>query len=187
MSEKIEPLTPLIDLRPYTRDSDTCFTRITVTDNRFHRHVWILGGQVSIYPHDGGGGYAFLKMYLAKEGMRVVDSEYDSAYALYLNVIGLTLHNVDHHNMTLRGWINPNRPDDFHVPRDVEKMLDVAEFVEKDEHMDEDVYKIDRMTPEPDLKLFKKLRGLRLMIEIGTPPTEYDPVKIALDGPYPGD
>ena len=168
MAAEIERL----DLRSITRSSDRAFTRVILIDDYAFEHVdrridWILLGESNLRTDVRE---PWLESHLNKG---VTDFEHDSAYALRLPLIGLTLgglavmNNVVH----FKAWINPNRPDDFHVPEpkyDPTKHPDACECPDckgDDRHI---IVPEGFYVPPANPELFEKVRGRQVEIQIGT-------------------
>lgn len=102
------------DLSDITRQSDKCKTVVSInlgSNPKFDRNFtrWVEFGQANFSVER-----SILEAFL-EEG--VYDFEHDSCLALRLPLIGVELASVDYHWTELRGWVDPNNSDDFHVPR----------------------------------------------------------------------
>ena len=108
------------------------------------------------------GGEAHLKAYLT-EG--TTDFEHDSAYALCLPLVGVSLERVLYHRTMVRAWVSSD-PEYFRVPASSDYSLEAedceAEWCRSRPHktVPEGLY-----SGAPfDEELFRKVRGLRVMI-----------------------
>lgn len=107
------------DLRGISRDSDTCRTTVTVDmgydENGREKLVkWIVAGQGQLDKLDGHRRVQrwWLRSYLDN----ATDFEHDSAYAFRLPLLAVEFKAVWWHQVHFNALINPNEPDDFHVP-----------------------------------------------------------------------
>ena len=115
--EKEQPL-PTIDLSKICRRSAQCKTRVQVEWDWETRFDWILAGEAQLcQQNDRHDGRWRLQAYLVAG---VTDFEHDSAYALRLPLVGVTLDSVLYHAMSFTAWIDPNaetdKSSDFRVP-----------------------------------------------------------------------
>lgn len=108
---------PFTDLRPISRDVGRCEARVTLHVNWDSRNNfgWLLLGSVSIVKR---GGDRHPGQWSLQARMDATDFEHDSAYVLQLPLIGLELDGlaVYNHRTHFIAWVDPNRPEDFHVP-----------------------------------------------------------------------
>lgn len=161
-----------LDLRPITRSSDRCFTRVILIDDlAFERQdewvEWIIMGESTLRTDVRE---PWLEAHLNRGA---TDFEHDSAYALHLPLIGITLgelairNNITH----IKAWINPNRPRDFRVPEpkyDPTKHQDACECPDckgEDRHI---IVPEGFYLPPTNQELFKKVSGHKVEIHIGT-------------------
>jgi len=157
----------LTDLTGITRDSDSCLTRVFISDKYgMNRMEWLRFGQASMNDHDRRK-MTILKSYL--DG--ATDFEHDSAYALQLPIIGVYFDSLFYHTVTFGGWIAPDAGGSFaffHVPRpgyDPRKHEDSVECSDcKEKHIivPEGLY-----VPPFDPELYAAVRGCRVEVVIG--------------------
>lgn len=177
--EKPPSPAPLLDLRPHTRRSDRCLTRIYLVTPDHHRYLWVVGGELNLQTvGDAAQSRWILKMYLGHKGLTCVDREHDSAYAFYIELLGVAFDSLHYHQTELRGWIKMYEPDSFHVPKKLDFVPDgQATCDNKDCAEDPDKhYVIDKFTPEPNLSLYKKIQGFQVVVAVDTldPADPYD-------------
>lgn len=154
---------PLVDLTAVTRDANAVRTEVSVQlgDGRFV--PWIrLGALTTI-----GDRLNFLGAYYV-EG--VTDGDHASAYAMHIDVSHVLLEGVRYGRIYLKAWIAGAERDAEHLclpPKSVLSLADVegvrCDTCEGDDHGH---LIVPRFTPEPDVALWKRLRGRALEIEI---------------------
>lgn len=177
--EKPPSPAPVLDLRPHTRRSDRCLTRIYLIDPNRNRYLWVVGGELNLRTvgdHDRGRWH--LKMYLEHKGLGCVDREHDSAYAFYIDLLGVTFDSISYHQTELNGWIKMYEPESFKVPQSLDFVPDDQETCDS-EHGKEDPelhYVLERFTPEANPKLYKKIQGFQVVVVTDTldPKEPYD-------------
>lgn len=99
------------DLRGITRDADKVITEVTL--ELFNkRNPWLVFGQANLRSIDHGKVW-LLESYLKDDA---TDLEHDSAYALRLPLIGVTLEGIYYHTARIEAWVYPGSFHDFHVP-----------------------------------------------------------------------
>ena len=111
------------DLRSITRHADRMSCKVTVFDVADEsRFTWLLLGECQIRRIDRDTGRHRLEAHLRDHAC---DEEHDTAYALRLPLIGLSLADLGVHDSTVHfvAWVDPNAADDhdpagpdFHVP-----------------------------------------------------------------------
>ena len=157
-----------LDLRSITRNSDIFQTDVTVKGRDFQSYDWITAGTSSIY-FNKGKERATLKIPLDN----VHDYEFDSAYAVSIDLLGLSLEFVSN------GWsfysavidptsgsFNPNeeRHTSFNVPVSIEEL---TESIQDCDTCENDCRVSELYVPKYNHDLFVKLAGLRLQITMG--------------------
>jgi hypothetical protein len=150
------------DLRPYMRDADTCVCLVSISEHpKQDGFLWLVLGQVSLRPTGSGHD---LKGYL---GRGATDFEEDSAYAISLPLIGVSMTSLDYHTTEIQAWIDPSRGrslgPNFHVPRAGYNFWEEGvDRICKEGHPI-----MKRFTPEFDVDLWNAVRARRVTILVG--------------------
>jgi hypothetical protein len=150
------------DLRGITREADKVVTEVTLDIGK--RTPWLVFGQANLRPVEHGRVW-FLESYLKDDA---TDGEHDSAYALRLPLIGVTLDGIYYHTTRIEAWVYPGNFHDFRVPLpgyDPFKLEGSGTCKRCEPHhlmVPEGFY-----VPPFDQKLFEFARGLRVDISIG--------------------
>lgn len=158
---------PVLDLRPCTRNSDFCLTCIWVIDSHRKEHLWIVGGEAQLLragDSDLNRGRWYLKMYGTAKGLNLVDREHDSAYALYIELIGVDFDSVAYQQTSLYGWITPQDPESFRVPKSNDLLSTGDLPCELEECQEDPHYMTDYYQPAPDAELYERLMGRRVHV-----------------------
>jgi hypothetical protein len=166
LAKRVEP----VDLRAITRNSDKIITRIYVCDS-FHtrQQRWITLGECKLMrPVERSPMRWLLAAYLT-DG--VTDFEHDSAYALRLPLLALHFDMWEMGQAWFYAIIDPNDPDEFHVPPPGYNPMEHKEArLCKEGHCKKEPHIIvpeDFYTPPHDAKLYRKVACRPVLITIG--------------------
>jgi len=163
----------LTDLRAITRNSERV-RGVVILHGLYSRQAdpvtWLVFGEGNVF---AGHWKEFPYHTLTARMTRgVTDSEGDSAYALYLPLIGLSGAEIIDGLTVMRGWIDPNRSDDFHVPGpgyDPTTLPGTRIVHRKDNRPQKKIIVPESYWLPPfDMRLFKAVRGLPVELRFGT-------------------
>lgn len=155
------------DLIKLSRSSNKCLTIVILHLDNFEskRLVWLKFGEAHIRHHEKRYSW-WLEAYLKN----ATDFEHDSAYVLKLPLIGLSFQGVNYHATSFMAWVNPNDPEEFHVPRPGYNPLRHKDTVKcnnkdckKEPHL---IVPEGFYVPPVDLELFEAVKGKQLEIII---------------------
>lgn len=161
---KMTKTVELTDLSSITRNPHQSLTTIYIETEMRRLEKWLAFGETNISSDRNG---TLLSAFL-QEG--VTDFEHDSAYALRLPLIGLTIDMVRYSTCVLTAWIDPNDSHNFAVPppgynpmNDPQAEQCSSEYC-KDPHIivPEHLY-----VPLFDQELYEAVRGKKVEIRIG--------------------
>lgn len=155
------------DLRPITRRSDTCLTKVLLRRSWEDRQFeWLMMGEAHLSGRQGGNQNWTLKAYLTSG---VTDFEHDSAYALQLPLIGVELDSVYYHSTHIVGYVDPELDkNSFRVPVPDYNPMKHEDAVECKECEKPHVVVPEGLYCPPfNWGLFNAVRGKRVEIHIG--------------------
>jgi len=151
----------VLDLRPYSRRSKKCSTKVYVHGLGSNPTLWIEAGEARLNMKSNRPGEADLSVYW--DG--VVDQDHKSAYILILPLIGIRLMEVINHTTGLEAWIDPNNFDGFRVPSPgyvYPGLTQPCKFCAvRSKHQ------MGPYIPPPNKELFREMRGRKVEIQIG--------------------
>lgn len=151
---------PDLDLRNATRDSAYVSTVIDVVV-RHHQFRWLTLGGLS-RAEVASERVQWIGAYFS-EG--ITDHDEQSAYAVCFDVVGLALDDLHQGVTTLRAWIagTAEAAERFHVPS---TPYDLSTFAWCPSCKGDDRHRVTSYTPRPNLELWRKLRGSKVLIHL---------------------
>lgn len=149
---------PEVDLRSATRASAYVETTVDVV-LQGERYRWLTFGALSRVDVEPGK-HQWMAAYFPNG---ITDESEDSAYALHLELVGITLVDLSQGATTLEAWIAGSAEDGerFKVPS---KPYDLSSFKWCPTCEGKEKHQMTSYTPAPNLELWKKLRGVKILI-----------------------
>lgn len=169
---------PMTDLRPISRDVKRCEAVVILHVNWDSREntKWLILGSASIVKRSERNE----GQWTLQARMDATDFEHDSAYVLQLPLIGLQLDGlaVYNHHVHFVAWVDPNCPENFHVPspgydptkEDGATVCKRKECVKTEKGVTSHGHVIvpeGFYVPPFNLELFKMVRGKKVEIRMG--------------------
>ena len=146
---------PLLDLRPLSRDADRVQGQIRVQHD-YQWKDWVLCGPLKMWPRDDRWD---VRCYMLNH----TDREHDSAYVLWLELVGVQLSHLHYGRVAITGYLSASDPDSFRVPSPSYNPLKDAVPCESCKGEDAHLV-VERFTPALNEDLFIKMAGRKVEI-----------------------
>jgi hypothetical protein len=174
--DEVEKLPAETDLLSVTRGVDRCLSEVFIF-NGGRRSIWLRFGEARLNFREKRDSWQ-LAAYLS-EG--VCDFEHDSAFALQLQLVGLTYKGTEYHRSTFTAWVEFDDQEGFRVPKPGynpmkhpkattcagiynEKKGLYCKWNEGEKHI---IVPEGMYVPPFEPKLWRMLRGKKVEIELG--------------------